>query len=170
MVDEIISVSAANVLGRAQTNLRDAVDGLDRILQAVRSELSDSGYDEPAGRPASPYRSTLAATQLDLVELLGRLRSTADILEVLTATRQVGPTAARRAEAPSAIPLARVSVATQHRLKVIQDALKVDEQEACERSVATQAYVDDRLRAGWQFFVTRGRERRSVTFPGQHAV
>ncbi|MFD3401553.1 hypothetical protein ACFWUU_12775 [Kribbella sp. NPDC058693] len=177
MVDEVISVSAASLLGRANRNLQDALEDLDGILQTVGSSLAGPEIDGPPGQRPASFREALESTQLDLIKLLGRLRSTSDILQVLTPTKQASTTPRLSADQPGdaqessrTVPLAGVSVTTLHRMTEIQDSLKLTEQEAFERCVATQAYVDDRLRGGWRFFVTRGRERRSVSFPGQQAV
>ena len=66
--------------------------------------------------------------------------------------------------------VAGVSATTVHRMSEIGESLKLSRQQTLERCVATQNYVDSKLREGWQFFIKRGRERRAVSFPGQFSV
>jgi hypothetical protein len=48
--------------------------------------------------------------------------------------------------------------------------MNMTDQQSLERCVATQNFVDTKLREGWRFFIKRNRERRPVTFHGQTAV
>lgn len=84
--------------------------------------------------------------------------------EAQVSARQVAPTVEPPPSARGAAPT------TQHRMAEMCSTLRIDDAQALDRSVATQWYVDARLREGWRFVMHRGRERRAVSFPGQQAM
>lgn len=176
MADEVLTVSAAGLLDQARGNLTAALTELRELLDAIREALNQTGDvpDRGPTRQPAAYRPALESTQLRLTELHGTLRGTLGLIEVLTLTsRSVLPPAnsvAEAQESSDAIPLGGVSATTRHRMTEIRDSLSLTDQETLERCVATQAYIDERLRGGWRFSIARGRERRTVSFPGQLAV
>lgn len=166
MANENVSAPVAGILQQARGNLGDAVSSIEQLRGVIADALKPTA--PPADLPRESERSTLQRVQLELAEVLGRLRGTRDLVQVLTPVGDADSTSADTP--PDVLPLAGVSATTLHRMSEIQSALKLTDQQTLERCVATQTYVDDRLRDGWQFTINRGRERRAVTFPGQMAV
>ena len=177
MPDELVTVSAAHVLQQISGSLDKGQKQLDNTLNQIGSVL----------RPASAGASFTDATSRDFVaereaELL-RLRG--DIQSALGAVRMLDVISPSSAGSPRPEPdiadvtpskqdtsvIANgVSATTAHRMSEIGESLKLSPQQTLERCVATQNYIDSKLRERWQFFIKRGRERRAVSFPGQSTV
>jgi hypothetical protein len=179
--DDAVGVSAMAVLrelrlgvGRARSSLEDALEEIRRAFNEDRGQ----GAEE-----VDPW-ATLADVERQLFQLRTDLEAArvAEALLVPVSDEPAPPTAedARAAHTGAADvrgrarlfdPLAEtMSATTYRRMSEIAETLRLSDAQAVERCVATQHYVDARLREGWQFFIRRGRERRAVSFPGQAAA
>jgi hypothetical protein len=179
MPDDVstISVSAAKVLTQTTGRLQQANSHLAEILQRIESALWP---DEPQlNLTTQPLWRSLAEIQSDLLKLRGDLQSAVDTVRVLqslpqTVSREPDASSAGEQAETEAKPLGsdravastELSATSAHRMSEIRDTLSLTEQQALERCIATQFFVDSRLREGWRFFIKRGRERRAVAFHG----
>jgi hypothetical protein len=192
MADELVTASAAQVLMEIRDRLHKAQEDLDRILKGIGSRLRPStDVDAAQGSPQSTvsptasdevWRQFAATIEGDLWKLRGDLvsaLSAAHTLEVRPSGSEAGserPTStsdeigAKAPEPAATLSLSGVSATTLHRMSEIGASLNMTDQQSLERCVATQNFVDTKLREGWRFFIKRGRERRPVTFHGQTAV
>jgi hypothetical protein len=176
MPDEVVTVSAAQVLRQVRDSLDKAQNDLNRILERIRS-LAPSDGDELPSRDET-WQNFIAERESELLELRGDVQSalgTVRMLQIsprLTNPRSRGDNGADlpQSEEDTSVAITGISATTAHRMSEIGESLKLTPQQTVERCVATQNYVDSKLREQWQFFIKRGRERRAVTFPGQSSV
>jgi hypothetical protein len=183
MPDEWITISTGAVLDRMrarikelQTDLQNTVERISGLLHP-RSEVDRPSTAEP------DYRGVLQELEAKLEGLSAKLAGLADAAHVLkavprdagkpeevVAAAQATGTLAERPDQRPTFMLSDMSPTSLNRMSEMATSLRVTDQQALERSIATQHFVDAKLRERWQFHMRRGRERRAVTFPGQAAI
>jgi hypothetical protein len=177
MPDELVTVSAAHVLTQISDSLRKAQKQLENTLNEIGSFLRPSSAGSPS--PDAPLQNFVLGRQAELLGLRGDIQSALGAVGMLDVISP-RPTDSRApaddiadvkpSERDMTVIVAGVSATTVHRMSEIGESLKLSRQQTLERCVATQNYVDAKLRERWQFFIKRGRERRAVSFPGQNTV
>jgi hypothetical protein len=172
--DELITVSAGRLLSQIREGLGSAQSDLGRVLGLIGPLLRP-----PPGSPAASWQTTVAEVEALLSKVRGDVHGALNALTALEAVPRDAAAApdrltdgkgradeaARSAGEPS-LSLG-ASTTTRRRMSEIGESLKLTDEQTLERCVATQYYVDSKLRERWQFFIKRGRERRAVSFPGR---
>jgi hypothetical protein len=177
MPDELVTVSAAKVLKQICDSLDKAQQELDSSLSQIESwlQLKNAGPDSSE----VTLQQFVTKRESELLRLRGHVQSALGAVHMLavmpshsTDSREpqddgVDP---KPSQGNTSVVVTGVSATTIHRMSEVEESLKLTPQQTLERCVATQHYVDSKLRERWQFFVKRGRERRAVSFPGQMTV
>jgi hypothetical protein len=176
MPDELITVSATQVLNQVRDSLGSAQQKLNNTIDEIESFLRPK---TPQPIADTTHEQFITQRESDLLKLRGDIESALGALRMLQVlpARSMGSRKSEddvaelmRSEPDTSVAVAGVSATTVHRMSEIGESLKLSRQQTLERCVATQNYVDSKLREGWQFFIKRGRERRAVSFPGQFTV
>jgi hypothetical protein len=180
MGDELVTVSATQVLQQIQENSANAVSDLDEALGTIGDLLRP-----PTGE--GPYLDDSSSRVVAQVEVKLR-ESRGSIQNLLSAANLLKVARAQPTDPPEHMPDVRgstpeppsgddtlllgagMSPTTRYRMSEISGSLRLGDQQTLERCVATQYFVDTKLREGWRFYTKRGRERHAISFPGQIAV
>jgi hypothetical protein len=177
MPDELIVASTTKLL----KGIHFRIQQLQKELDAAVFEASKA-LRPPRGDTEEPdYLATLQQVDAKLHVLKSHLEALADAVNALNAIPieaeegnvgavDVTPTSSGRTGEGPTVVLSGMSPTTLHRMSEIATSLRIGNEQVVERSVATQSFVDSKLRERWRFFMKRGRERRAVNFPGQVAT
>ena len=175
MPRELIGVSASKALSQVCDSLNKAQVGLESILSRIRGSINPPTAGGPASGP-----QLIAEVEADLSRVRADVQTASGIVGMLESVQEDSADSLRLtgdnetsmlpSNSEMSIALSGVSATSIHRMSEIKDSLKLTDQQALERCVATQHYVDSKLHEGWRFFIQKGRERRAISFPGQSSA
>jgi hypothetical protein len=148
--------------------LRKAVTATKNLLKVIDDQLHKDGV------PVNTISGqSVTALTLDVGRAIVQLEVASDAAVILskqltnlhrvTASPQEEAAPTLVAESVTTLPL---SVEARRRMASMSDAHGVSQEDALERCIATQFYLDQKKREGWTVMLKRGRERRQVVLGG----